>query len=220
MYSISPGQIKAARGLLDWTRDELALASCVSSKTVAKLENGEKISLARVIDIRKSLEQRGVEFVGNRGVVLNTNEAKRYSGPEGTEQFYEDMLLTAKETGGEIIAIFKTSEQFADALGVANYSNLERLTNLRKYAEVKCLLTDARNASLVVSGIQMRATANPPVGIWSTLQCGNKHALIFMNSKNEYWYYVVTSTDIALNEEKHFLALWNTALPLALQSKA
>jgi transcriptional regulator with XRE-family HTH domain len=219
MYSISPGQIKAARGLLDWTRDDLALACCVSPKTVAKLENGEKISLARVIEIRKSLEGRGIEFVGNKGVVLNKDEAVKYSGFEGIEQFYEDMLLTAKESGGEITAVYKTSEQFAASFGVANHSNLERLTNLSKYAEVKCLLTDARNASLVIPGIQMRATVNPPVGIWSTFQCGNKHALIFQNGKNEYFYYVMTSTDIALNEKKHFWALWDDALPMEFRSK-
>lgn len=220
MYSISPGQVKAARGLLDWTRDDLALASCVSPKTVAKLEKGEKISLARLIEIRRSLEKEGVEFVGNRGVVLNNHEAKKYSGPEGTEQFYEDMLVAAKEHGGEMFAIYKTSEQMAASLGVANHANLERLDNLSKYADVRCLLTDARNSSLVVPSIQMRATATPPIGIWSTLQCGNKHAFIFMINQSEFWYYVITSTDISLGERIHFSEMWDNALPLTIESKA
>ncbi|MGE0109661.1 MAG: helix-turn-helix domain-containing protein [Bdellovibrionales bacterium] len=44
---------------MDWTRDDLALASCVSPKTVARFEKGEKISLARLIEIRRSLEKEG-----------------------------------------------------------------------------------------------------------------------------------------------------------------
>lgn len=219
MYSVSPGQIKAARSLLDWSRDDLAAASCVSPKTVAKLEKGEKISLARLIEIRNSLEKEGVEFVGTKGVVLNNTEAKQYSGAQGTEQFYDDLLLTAKEQGGDVLAVFKTSEQLAAALGVANNPDLVRLTNLSRYADIKCLLTDARNASLVVPKVQIRATVVPPAGVWSTIQFGNKHAFVFMTSKNEFWYYVITGTDISLQEKTHFFALWDNALPLSVQSK-
>lgn len=216
MYSISPGQIKAARSLLDWTQDELAQASGVSPKTIAKLEGGENITLTRLLDIRKSLEGEGIEFLGNKGVIRNTDKPIIYSGPEGCEQFYEDMLVTAKEKGGEIIAVYETSNLLARSLGIADDSNLERLTSLSKYASIKCLLTDARQASLTIPCVEFRAIA-PQQGIWSVFQCGDRHTLVYTRGNGDFWFYGLKSIDIALAETKLFTTLWNNGLPLAIR---
>jgi transcriptional regulator with XRE-family HTH domain len=219
MYSISPAQIKAARTLLDWTRDDLALASCVSPKTVARFEKGEKISLARLIEIRRSLEKEGVEFLSNKGVVLNNNDAQKYSGPDGMDQFYDDMLTEAKEHGGDILALYNTSEEFAASLGIIHNTHLNRLTNLSRHAKIKCLLTNPCGSSFSLPSVHVKALASPPTGIWSTLLCGNKIVFVFMTNKNEFWYYVITSFDIALKERMHLLELWGNALPFTIEAK-
>lgn len=218
MYSVSPEQIKAARSLLAWTQDDLAQESGVSSKTINKLENGEGISIGRLIEIKKSLEGKGIEFLGNKGVIRNTDDPKNYGGPEGCDQVYEDMLFTAKKHGGEILAMYKTAEHLARSLGVTNYANLERLERLSKYATVRCLLTDARNSSLSVPCVQFRAISQPVHNIWSTFVCGDKHVIVFMKDGADSMYYVMRSVDIVLAETKYFVPLWNTGLPLVVQN--
>lgn len=65
---IHPGQLRAARALVGWTRDELAAAAGTTSRTLARLEAGEteaRTSTARAI--RTALESAGVIFIAENG---------------------------------------------------------------------------------------------------------------------------------------------------------
>ncbi len=66
---IHPAQLRAARALVGWTRDELATAAGTTSRTLARLEAGEteaRSSTARAI--RAALESAGVVFVEPNGL--------------------------------------------------------------------------------------------------------------------------------------------------------
>lgn len=61
---IHPGQLRAARALIGWTREELADAARTTTRTLARLEAGEteaRLSTARAI--RAALEDAGVIFI-------------------------------------------------------------------------------------------------------------------------------------------------------------
>jgi transcriptional regulator with XRE-family HTH domain len=61
---ITPAQIRAARALLDWTREELAARSLVSVTTTADFETGKRNLRARTIaNLRSALESGGVVFI-------------------------------------------------------------------------------------------------------------------------------------------------------------
>jgi predicted transcriptional regulator len=65
---IHPGQLRAARAIIGWTRDQLAEAAGTTSRTLARLEAGEteaRISTARAI--RTALEAAGVELIPENG---------------------------------------------------------------------------------------------------------------------------------------------------------
>jgi transcriptional regulator with XRE-family HTH domain len=51
-----------ARAALDWTLDDLARASGVSRRTIAKFEAGETVSAATVEALRLALAKEGIEF--------------------------------------------------------------------------------------------------------------------------------------------------------------
>ncbi|CAA2108977.1 hypothetical protein MBUL_04470 (plasmid) [Methylobacterium bullatum] len=58
---ISPAQCRAARALLEWTREDLAAASGVSKMTLADFETGKRKPYARTLfDVREALEHGGV----------------------------------------------------------------------------------------------------------------------------------------------------------------
>lgn len=65
---IHPGQLRAARALVGWTREQLAEAAGTTTRTLARLEAGEteaRPSTARAI--RTALETAGVIFVQENG---------------------------------------------------------------------------------------------------------------------------------------------------------
>jgi len=61
---ISPRQIRAARGLLNWSRTELARRAILSLTTIADIERGDvdpkTATLARIVS---TLEKAGIEFL-------------------------------------------------------------------------------------------------------------------------------------------------------------
>ena len=66
---ISSEQCRAARGLLNWTQAELAEKSKVAKQTLADFERGARKPYERTLaDIKKTLEEAGVEFLPSHGI--------------------------------------------------------------------------------------------------------------------------------------------------------
>ncbi len=64
---ITSGQIKAARGLLSWTVQELADKSGLGFTTIVRMESADGVppSQAKTLDaVRRAIEKAGVEFIG------------------------------------------------------------------------------------------------------------------------------------------------------------
>ena len=65
---ITPMQVRAARGLLDWSRDRLAEASGVPKRTLVRFEAGEGASRPATVEaIRAALVAAGVVFIAANG---------------------------------------------------------------------------------------------------------------------------------------------------------
>jgi transcriptional regulator with XRE-family HTH domain len=62
---ISGAQIRAARGLLGWTRHELARRAVVSDATLYALENSRSMAanLSTLAAVQAALEAAGIEFL-------------------------------------------------------------------------------------------------------------------------------------------------------------
>lgn len=61
-------QCRAARGLLDWSQQQLAEASKLHRKTVAAFERGSLAIEERTVDdLREALEKGGVVFIPENG---------------------------------------------------------------------------------------------------------------------------------------------------------
>lgn len=65
-------QSRAARGLLNWTQNELAERAGISAVTIRNYENGRTApNPATLIVLQQTFERAGVEFIANgRGVQL------------------------------------------------------------------------------------------------------------------------------------------------------
>ena len=61
--SLSSPLVRAARGLIGWTQDQLAIHSGVPKRTIVRFELGEGATQHRTVTaIRGALEAAGVEF--------------------------------------------------------------------------------------------------------------------------------------------------------------
>jgi DNA-binding XRE family transcriptional regulator len=80
--TITPGQCKAARGLLDLTQGELADAALLGLSTIVDFEKERRqVSTVAIRAIRHALTTRGVEFIdengGGPGVRLRKRQHKK-----------------------------------------------------------------------------------------------------------------------------------------------
>jgi DNA-binding XRE family transcriptional regulator len=208
---ISPGQIKAARAMMDWTQDMMAREVGVSSATVFKYEKGQ-ISFASAKKIRQALESKGFEFIGTHGVNRAENTHITYSGPDGCHKFYDDILATAESYGGEISVIYKTPQLLLRSFGITNTSKLERLEKLKSLARIKCLLSDTKNAGCLAPLMEMRTISQHPFEPLALIMCGNSFTIAFPN-QSDIFFYVTKSVDLANAEMINFMRHWNIAIP-------
>ena len=77
---ISSAQIRAARGLLDWSARELSKRAGVSQSTVHRAETAIGIPHTHVLSltaIKTTLEQSGIEFLDQSGVRLSCVNGER-----------------------------------------------------------------------------------------------------------------------------------------------
>nr|WP_192253749.1 helix-turn-helix transcriptional regulator [Mesorhizobium silamurunense] len=66
--SMTPSQSRAARGLIDWSQQELAGRSNLSESTIRDFEKGRRVpSVNNLAAMRAALESAGVEFIPENG---------------------------------------------------------------------------------------------------------------------------------------------------------
>ena len=95
---ITAAQLRAARGLLDWTRNDLAKAAGISSETVKNIEHGTFRPQETTADaIIKAFAARDVEFTDNEGVKKVTSSISVLEGYEGFKAFMDDLYVTAQK---------------------------------------------------------------------------------------------------------------------------
>jgi transcriptional regulator with XRE-family HTH domain len=84
--AMTPAQCRAARGLLNWNQDEVALAARVSVVTVRNFENDKSTPQRATLDvIQRAFEAAGVEFTnGERPGVRLRDAAAAPAGAAGS----------------------------------------------------------------------------------------------------------------------------------------
>jgi transcriptional regulator with XRE-family HTH domain len=102
---ISVPQIKAARGFLGWNQKDLADASGVSQRAIAKIEleqgNPRKDTL---LFIKLAFEKEGIVFLGLHGIEKRDEkfDIKTFTGKDGLFKVGADIIRTLPK-GGEVL---------------------------------------------------------------------------------------------------------------------
>ena len=133
--SITTAQIRGARGILNWSQQDLAQRTGISATSIGAIENGQTTPRASTLDtIRSTFERNGIEFLGLQGVRERDNNIQTYEGTKGIQSFFDDVYETTKETGYEICLFNGVPKQLIYWLGEDFYNTHRiRMGSLKNY---------------------------------------------------------------------------------------
>jgi len=97
---ITGRQIRAARGLLEWSAADLARKTGLTALTISKVETDlvqpQEKTLNAVMTV---FDKNGVQFLDNEGVCIRKQEIRVFSGKVGYRQLLDHIYETVKDGG-------------------------------------------------------------------------------------------------------------------------
>lgn len=213
---ISAAQIRAARGLLDWSREELAQMSGLSYNTIRNLEAGNlsprENTAARLC---RAFAGAGISFIEDDGLRRERADVKILKGPESTESFFENLFHTIKRKGGDVVGLFWSQEQLTKSLGVCWNEGSERLSDLGLFASsTRFIFSDP----VIEASLFLLSTAKTAprycLGPVCYLVYGQRVALIQSEGRDQFRYIIFNDVDMSVAYREHFETLWTLATPV------
>lgn len=128
---ITPAQLRAARGLLDWSRADLAKAAGMSQETIKNIEHGVyKPQEATLEAISRAFAIHDVEFTENEGVRKRKSQIKTFVGKQGYIEFLDYIYDTLKTHGGRIRQ-FNLGDELLSFAGDYSLHHVKRMTEIK-----------------------------------------------------------------------------------------
>jgi transcriptional regulator with XRE-family HTH domain len=115
---LSPRQLRAARGLLGWTQNDLAKAAGLHPNALIKIEREEaNPRLETLARLKTALEMAGIRFRGLRGVEMKEDvfETLRFEGPDFIRRPTDDALTILKGPNDEALTVVTDERLFDEA---------------------------------------------------------------------------------------------------------
>jgi DNA-binding XRE family transcriptional regulator len=218
---ITAAQLRAARGLLDWTRADLAKAANISPETVKNIEHGTFRPQEGTADaIVRAFAQYNVAFTVNEGVQLIHDKIERFEGPEGFKRFMDDVYAAAKlpsaVTGGDRpICVSNVDDRlFMKYLGdymMVHARRMDDLKNVRVRALVEeddlFFIPDSKYPEY--RWFPKQTGGNVPFYVY-----GDKFAILLLNEEKNIQIISISSALVAAAYREQFELLWkNSSVP-------
>lgn len=143
--SITTAQIRGARGILNWSQQDLAQRTGISATSIGAIENGQTTPRESTLStIRKTLENAGIEFIGLDGVRQRRDDVRIFSGKNGLIEFYDDIYATVRDQNCEVLVSNVDERIFVEALGDYAKVHVNRMEQ-QKSVHYKILVKEGDN---------------------------------------------------------------------------
>jgi len=202
---ITVRQIKAARGLLDWTQDKLAGAAKLSRPALNNLERGVTSPQTETLRrIRKALERAGVEFIsGGCRMKEDVLDVQVFHGEEALFRLYDDVIATYLGIGGVIHISGVDERKFITAGGERFLEYLKRFSEL---GIIDNLLAKEGDTHLVVPAKYYRWVPEEIFLQVPYMVYGDKYAIILWGPPVKV--VLIQNAEIAESYRRQFKAHW------------
>lgn len=214
MKYVKAEQIKGARAMLGWTREELAEASGLSHNTIRNLEMGFISPRGKTLQqLCIAIEEAGLEFTEAEGIQRLRPDIKIIRGADSHDVFFEILLSTVKINGGEITAIFNSQHMMVKALGIESGGDHKRLKSLLVHADVRCLFSELDEIPLSLENYQHRMAPKYCNCVTPYFVYGNSYVVVQPHNEDTYRFVIFNDIDLAVGNKKHFNLVWEIATP-------
>lgn len=209
-------QCRGARGLLGWTQQDLADASCLSKTAINNFEKGNSDMKAESLkSIRRAFEAADIEFELDIGVRKRRDHAEIFSGSVALEHLMDDIAITLDQTQGDILIIQGSGATAGEDSGtlLADSTMRSRLTLLSEQEHSVRIICSAESAPLFTksnnSNVKTRlAPASSLLGATTSFIYGSKLALQLWNQNIII---LIDSPAAHDSEVSRFETIWESA---------
>ncbi len=208
---IQANQIRAARGLLDWTVGNLAEKSGIGASQVSAIENGKSAgSIEAISAIASAFDKAGIELMEDGGVRPRKSRIYSYRGHDGFCAFFDDVYETARNTDHPDFCVSNVEEHlFEKWLGAYDSIHMSRMAKL-KNRTVRALLKGSDVYASSSAYTEYRWVSEDRFAAVSLYLYGDKAAFIeFL--ENDVVVTVVDSPAVTLAQRKMFELAWSLA---------
>ncbi len=141
--SITTAQIRGARGILNWSQNDLAERTNISATSIGSIEKGQSQPReSTMLAIQKAFESSGIEFLGKDGVRIKTGEVRVFTGRNGYLEFFEDVYGTLDREGGEVYVSNVDERKFVKWHGDLGDYHLEKMAGLKQKIQYRILIQE------------------------------------------------------------------------------
>ncbi len=215
---ITAAQLRAARGMLDWTRSTLAKASGLSAETIKNIEHGIYTPQESSIDaIVRAFAEHDIEFTDGDGVRKNLETVIIYQGTDGFRNFMDDVYMAAsspeaRENGKKPICVSNVNDKlFVKHLGSYTQHHVNRMNKLRK-VKVRVLTGEEDfYRAPETSYIEYRWSRQKNMVDVPFYVYGDKFAILIFKDNKRPRVVVVNSALVAQAYREQFDVLWKNS---------
>lgn len=206
---ITPAQLRAARGMLDWTRSELAKASGLSAETIKNIEHGiytpQETTISAIVN---AFALQHIEFTENEGIRKSANIVIHYEGKADFRKYADDIynILLNDPVNREICIFGNNDQEFLDALGDYAQVHLNRMSKLEGL-KFRALIVEGVDV-LVTKYIGYRTVPNMAFAIPFSVYADRFDFIIYGQGESYPKVVAITSPVVAEAYRSQFEALW------------
>jgi transcriptional regulator with XRE-family HTH domain len=211
---ITGRQIRAARGLLRWRVEDLAIATGLTREAITRIEDDQVQPRATSLSkIREGFEKEGIEFLDNQGVRFRPSDVEVFRGVDGFARFHDLVYEHINQNGGQVCICGSSSDEFAKFRKNPSIhrGRMADLVKERKDISVRVLAAegDTNFGSAAYASYRWQPREYfPPTAFYAF---GEYLGLISFESDNPPHIVLIRSSVIAASYRKSFDFAWQNA---------
>ncbi len=209
--TITTAQIRGARGILNWSQQDLSDRTDISTTSIGSIEKGTtKPRTSTLKVIQSAFEKNGIEFIEPDGMKRRSDDIRIFTGQDGYLDFFEDVYDTlAQNPGTEVLVNNVDERRFVKAHGKQADYHVSRMKQL-KDIEYKVLLKEGDNFFALNDTVEYRWLPKTHFSTVPFYSYGKKLAMLLFEAEPK----IIVIDHIAVSEayRVQFTSIWDNAL--------
>lgn len=206
-------QIRAGRGLLKWSAQELAKQAGLTRDTINKIEDDAVQPREGTLnDIRRVFDENGIEFTDGFGVKLKPQGVDVLTGQDGLITLMEDVYESCRKgIAGDIVLSGIEEDEFVKQLGEYDDIYIAKMSALEEKIHMRHLIAEGDYNVVSSEYSKYRWVPKDKFKAVPFYVYADKLAIIIFSSTAPVKIYVIQAAEVAEAYRHQFDAMWTQA---------